>query len=56
MKTTAEADKKRIPGVTIDPELNQYDNVVLFPEKLAKAKAQLKKSGLPKLPETKHSR
>ncbi|MEX8546687.1 MAG: hypothetical protein V5804_03715 [Mucilaginibacter sp.] len=56
MKTTVEANKKGIQGVTIDPELNQYDNVVLFPEKLAKAKEQLKKSGLPKLPETKHNR
>lgn len=56
MKTTVETDKKRIPGVIIDPELNKYDNVVLFPEKLAKAKEQLKKSGLPKLPKTKHSR
>ena len=56
MKTTADTDKKRIPGVAIDPELNKYDNVVLFPEKLAKANELLKKSGAPKLPKTKHSR
>ena len=37
----------------IDLTLNKYDNVVLFPEKLAKANAQLKKSGPPKLPEPK---
>ena len=56
MKTTVETDKRKIPGVVIDPELNRYDNVVLFPEKLAKAKEHLKKTGLPKLPKTKHSR
>ena len=56
MKTTVEKDKKKIPGVIIDPELNKYDNVVLYPEKLALAKEHLKKTGLPKLPKTKHSR
>jgi len=56
MKTTVETGKREVPGVIIDPELNKYDNVVLFPEKLAKAKEHLKKTGLPKLPKTKHSR
>ena len=55
MKTTAETNKKRIPVFIIDPALNKYHNVVLFPEKLAKSKEQLKKTGLPKLPKTKHS-
>lgn len=32
----------------IDKSLNKYDNVVLFPEKLAKANEELKKYGLPK--------
>ncbi len=56
MKTTVESEKKWIPDVTIEPELNKYKNVVLFPEKLAMAKERLKKSGLPKLPKTKDSR
>ncbi len=56
MKTTTETDKKWAPDVTIAPELSKYKDVVLFPEKLAMAKERLKKSGLPKLPKTKHSR
>lgn len=56
MKTTIETDKKWLPNVTVDPELNKYKDVVLFPEKLAMAKERLKKSGLPKLPKTNHSR
>jgi len=56
MKTTVETNKRKISGVIINPELNKYDNIVLFPEKLAKAKEHLKKTGLPKFPKTKHSR
>jgi len=56
MKTTIETDKRYIPDISVDPELNKYKDVVLFPEKLAIAKERLKKSGLPKLPKTKHSR
>lgn len=56
MKTTQKTDRKTISGVVIDPELNKYDNVVLFPEKLALAKEHLKKTGLPILQKTKHSR
>ena len=48
MKTMLEINKKKIPAVRIDRELDKYDNVVLFPEKLAKANEQLKKSGFPK--------
>ena len=44
-----EINKKKGPAVRIDPSLDKYDNVVLFPEKLAKANEQLKKSGFPKL-------
>lgn len=51
-----EINKKKIPAVRIDPSLNKYDNVTLFPEKLAKANDQLKKSGFPKLPNKKYSR
>lgn len=47
MKTKEVADKK-IPAMLVDKELNKYDNVVLFPEKLAKANEMLKKAGLPK--------
>jgi len=47
MKTVELKDKKT-PVVQIDKELNKYDNVVLFPEKLAKANEMLKKAGLPK--------
>lgn len=32
----------------IDKSLNKYSNVVLFPEKLAKANETLKRVGLPK--------
>jgi hypothetical protein len=56
MKTMLEINEKKIPAVRIDPSLDKYDNVLLFPEKLAKANEQLKKSGFPKLPKKKHSR
>ncbi len=56
MKTTIETNKRWVPDVTIDPELNKYKDVVLLPKKLAMAKERLKKSGLPKLPKTKDSR
>ena len=56
MKTMLEINKKKVPAVRIDPSLDKYDNVVLFPEKLAKANEQLKKSGFPKLTDKKHSR
>ena len=56
MKNTLEINKKKVPAVRIDSALDKYDNVVLFPEKLAKANEQLKKSGFPKLPGKKHSR
>ena len=49
MKTMLEINEKKVPAVRIDHALNKYDNVVLFPEKLAKANEQLKKSGAPKL-------
>jgi hypothetical protein len=56
MKTMLEINKKKVPAVRIDSSLDEYDNVVLFPEKLAKANEQLKKSGFPKLTGKKHSR
>ncbi len=51
-----EINEKKVPAVRIDPSLDKYNNIVLFPEKLAKANEQLKKSGFPKLPNKKHSR
>ena len=49
MKTMLEINKKKVPAVRIDPSLDKFDNVVLFPEKLEKANEQIKKSGFPKL-------
>ncbi len=54
MKTVLEIIKKKVPAIRINPLLDKYDNVVLFPEKLAKANEQLKKSGFPKLPKKEH--
>ncbi len=56
MKTMLEVNNKKVPVVRIDPSLDKYDNVVLFPEKLEKATERLKKSGFPKLDDKKHSR
>ncbi len=56
MKNMLEINEKKVPAVRIDPSLDKYDNVVLFPDKLAKANEQLKKSGSPKLTNKKHSR
>ncbi len=56
MKTKHEINEKKVPAVRIDPSLDKLDNVVLFPEKLAKANEQLKKSGFLKLPNKKQSR
>jgi hypothetical protein len=48
MKNIPELNEKRVLAVRIDSSLDKYDNVVLFPEKLAIANEQLKKSGFPK--------
>lgn len=55
MKTMFEINDKKVPAVRIDPSLNKYDNIVLFPEKLEKANQRLKKTGFPKLPNKKHN-
>ncbi len=55
MENMLEINEKKVSAVRIDPSLDKYDDVVLFPEKLAKANEQLKKSGFPKLPTKKHS-
>lgn len=41
-------NKKKIPIVRIDKSLNQYSELVLFPEKVEKANQMLKTVGLPK--------
>lgn len=55
MKTMLEINEKKVPAVRIDPSLDRYDNIVLFPDKLAKANERLKKLGFPKLKDKKHS-
>ncbi|GGC01890.1 hypothetical protein [Dyadobacter sediminis] len=48
MKTNQQRWKNRVPKVEIDPSLDNYQNVVLFPEKLAQAITSLKKAKFPK--------
>ncbi len=48
MKITSELKKRKVPIVTIDQSLNKYDDLVLFPDKLAKANEMLRRVGLPK--------
>lgn len=50
MKTTAKLGTIKNPVIIIDPELDKYDNVVLFPEKVEKAKAAMARLGLPDKP------
>lgn len=47
MKSILELNEKKVPVVQIDKRLNKYDNVVLFPEKVEKAKEMLETIGLP---------
>jgi hypothetical protein len=47
MKTVKELNDSKVPIVRIDPSLERYRDVVLFPEKLAKANEMLKKAKLP---------
>lgn len=46
-------EKYKVPDIRIDPSLDKYDNIILFPELLAKANALLEKAGPPKFPEPK---
>lgn len=41
----------KVPGVTVDPSLDMYKHMNLFPEKLAKANKMLETA---KLPNKKH--
>ncbi len=54
MKNILELNEKKVPVVRIDKSLNKYSKVVLFPEKVEKAKQAIERTGLPDL--TKHSR
>ena len=49
MTTIKELNKKKIPIVRIDKNLNKYDDVVLFPDKREKANEMLRTIGLPKV-------
>lgn len=49
MKNILELNDKKIPVVRIDKSLNKYSKVVLFPEKVKKAKQAFEKLGLPNL-------
>ena len=44
MKSIMELNETKVPAVRIDPALNKYDKVVLFPEKLTIANEMLKKT------------
>ncbi len=52
MKTILELNEKKVPVVRIDKSLNKYTNLVLFPEKVEKAKQAFEKFGLPDLKNT----
>ena len=47
MKTVQELNRSKVPIIRIDPSLEQYRDVVLFPEKLAKANELLRTAKLP---------
>ncbi len=53
MKKVPDQKKMWVPKVRIDKSLNKYDDVVLFPEKVEKAKEMLRTGGLPKIEKTK---
>ena len=48
MKVITEIKERKIPIVRVDNSLNNYDDKILFPDKLEKANEMLKKIGLPK--------
>ena len=48
MKVISEIKKRKIPIVRIDKSLNEYDEMILFPDKLEKANEMLRTIGLPK--------
>ena len=48
MNVTTEIRKRKIPIVRVNRSLNEYDDKILFPDKLEKANEMLRKIGLPK--------
>jgi hypothetical protein len=48
MKTIQELNESKVPIVILDKFLDRLNDVVLFPEKVEKAKATIAKIGLPK--------
>ena len=48
MKVITEIKERKIPIVRVDTSLNNYDDKILFPDKLEKANEMLRKIGLPK--------
>ncbi len=49
MKTIAELNASKVPLVVIDKRLDSLNKIVLFPEKVKKAKQTIAKIGLPKV-------
>ncbi len=47
MKTVEKLNKRKVPIVTIDPALDKYRDIIMFPEKLEKANKMLKTAKLP---------
>ena len=45
--TIKELNKRKVPIVVIDKSLDKYNDVVLFPDKVAKANEMLRTVGLP---------
>lgn len=52
MKTIEQLNKRKVPIVAIDPALDKYRDIIMFPGKLKKANKMLKTA---KLPPNKHS-
>jgi hypothetical protein len=48
MKTIQELNKSKVPIVILDKSLDKLNDVVLFPEKVEKARETIDKIGLPK--------
>jgi hypothetical protein len=48
MKVITEIKKRKIAIVRVDDSLKEYDDKILFPDKLEKANEMLRKIGLPK--------
>ncbi len=45
MKETTNQEKLKLPKVRIDKSLNKYDNVVLFPKQVERAREMFEKAG-----------